>query len=38
MVYKMIERRKEMENVSKNPPMVFDQLLTENLLSRESYP
>lgn len=27
-----------MENESKNTPMVFDQLLTENLLMRESFP
>jgi hypothetical protein len=38
MVYKMIEKRKEMESQTSQTPMVFDQHLTDNLVMRESFP
>lgn len=37
MVYKMIEKRKQLETDPNNAPIVFDQLLTDNLM-RQSFP
>jgi hypothetical protein len=37
MVYKMIEKRKEMENLSKNAHVVLDHVIKDNLFMRDSF-